>query len=242
MKANLKGKVALITGSSRGIGRAIAEEFAKNGINLALAGRDESELQKTAAQVERYGVQTVIIKTDLLSREAPAQIVSEAVKKFGKIDFLVNNAGIAVSASFDKTSMDDWDRLIAINSRAPFFITKEALPVLRKSERAVVINISSAVGRLGYPEQAAYSASKHALMGWTKALAKEVQKDGIRVHVIAPGGVATEMITRMRPDINTAELMQPSEIADIALFLVSFTGNATIDEINVRRFTSPPWQ
>jgi len=238
----LKGKIALITGGSRGIGRELASRFSQEGIHVAIVGRDEKELKNTADVVKKNGTDVLIIKADLKDKNSPANIISEVIKKFGSLDILINNAGFAINKPFEKHTPDEWDDLIAINSRAPFFITQAALPLLKKSSVPAVINISSAVGRLGYPDQAAYTASKHALMGWTKSLAKEVQKDGIRVHVIAPGGVATDMIAKMRPDIKKEDLIQTKEIADIVMMLLSMKGNAMIDEINVRRFTAAPWQ
>jgi 3-oxoacyl-[acyl-carrier protein] reductase len=238
----LKNKIALITGASRGIGRELALRFSREGIHVAITGRDEKELKQVADEIKKNGIESLIILADLKDKNAPGKIISEVVKKFGALDILINNAGFAINKPFEKHSIDEWEDLMAINSRAPFFITQAALPYLKKSSLPTVINISSAVGRLGYPDQAAYTASKHALMGWTKSLAKEVQKDGIRVHVIAPGGVATDMIAKMRPDIKKEELIQTKEIADVVMFLLSLKGNAMIDELNLRRFTSAPWQ
>jgi len=129
-----------------------------------------------------------------------------------------------------------------INARAPFILCREALPWLEQSEIPTIINISSVVGHKGYIRQAAYSASKHALMGFTKALAREAQDRDIRVHALAPGGVATDLVTSMRPDLDTGELIQPEELADIVLFLLLHRGNAVIDEINIRRISNTPWQ
>ena len=235
-------KTALITGAGRGIGRAIAIMLAKQGIHLALAGRDKKALDETIAMVKEYGVEAIEILADNDVEETPKFLIKSVIEKYNRLDILINNAGYAINKSFEQHTINDWNAVMICNARAPFFITQEALPYLKKSGKGMIINISSAVGRLGYADQSAYTASKHALMGWTKALAKEVQKDNIRVHVIAPGGVATEMISKMRPDINPAELMQVEEIADIVKFLISFEGNAMIDEINVRRFSSSPWQ
>ncbi len=112
---------------------------------------------------------------------------------------------------------------------------------MEKAKAPVIVNISSVVGRLGYEKQGAYAASKHALMGFSKVLAKELQPKGFRVHVLSPGGVATEMVSKMRPDIDTSELIQPEEIAEIVQFLIKNRGNAMIDTINIRRESSTPW-
>lgn len=235
-------KIAIVTGASRGIGRAIALKFAQEGMRVVIIGRDEKELKQTATLIKNHNDCVMIILSDLTANDAAEKIKIQIAEKFGRLDYLVNNAGCAISKPFEKHTQEDWDTLISVNAKAPFFLTQALLPLLRKSSNPAIINISSAVGRVGYPEQSAYSASKHALMGWSKALAKEVQKDGIRVHVIAPGGVATDLITRMRPDIKKEELLQTEDIAQVAFSLVSLTGNAMIDEINIRRYSSQPWQ
>ena len=141
----------------------------------------------------------------------------------------------------EETSTDDWDEMMAVNARGPFLVCRESIPYLKKQKTSWIINISSVVGVKGYANQSAYSASKHALMGMTKSLAREVKDDGIRVHAICPGAVDTEMITRARPDIDRSELIKPEEIADAVLFLTSQSGNAVIDQINIRRRSGTPW-
>jgi 3-oxoacyl-[acyl-carrier protein] reductase len=131
--------------------------------------------------------------------------------------------------------------MMNVNARAPFLLCKKAIPHLKLSKQASIINISSVVGRKGYVNQTAYSASKHALTGFTKALAKELHPLGIRVHLISPGGVATDMINKTRPDLVGTGLIQPSEIADIIEFLINKRGNVMIDEINLRRSSTIPF-
>ena len=128
-----------------------------------------------------------------------------------------------------------------INDRAPFLLCKEAIPHLKAAGGGTIIQISSVVGVKAYVDQGAYTASKHALMGMSKVLAQEVQPDNIRVHTILPGGVATDMIGNVRPDLNMADLMQPEDVADIVMFLLTHRGNSVIDTVNVRRAASAPW-
>jgi NAD(P)-dependent dehydrogenase (short-subunit alcohol dehydrogenase family) len=130
---------------------------------------------------------------------------------------------------------------MTVNARAPFILCREAIPYLSRQDVSFIINIASVVATKGYINQSAYGASKHALLGMTKALAKEVQKDGIRVLAINPGGVDTDQLGLSRPDLDRSVLMQPDEVADIVLFLVTRQGNAVIDEVNVRRAASTPW-
>lgn len=230
-------KNALVTGASRGIGKVIALELADLGYDVAIVGRDRASLDGTAAEIEAKGVKAVKIQADLSMAEAYARVVREAAEGLGGIDILVNCAGLSLAGSFTEATVEQWDKIFSVNARAPFFISQEALPWLRKSEKPIVINIASVVGFKGYANQSVYASSKHALTGFTKVFAKEVQPFGIRVHLISPGGVATEMVKQMRPDIKADELIQPEEIAEIVRFLVTRKGLGTIDQFYIRRYS-----
>ena len=229
--------VALVTGASRGIGKAIAIELANLGYDLALVARNESALAEVIASLPESCGKAVAIPADLSQEESYSSVIEEAVSELGGLDVLVNCAGLSQAGNFTEVTPQEWDRIFAVNAKAPFFLCKEALPYLKESPKATVINISSVVGFKGYINQSAYSSSKHALVGFTKVFAKEVQPFGIRVHLISPGGVATEMVTKMRPDINAEELIQPSEIAELVRFLVTREGNGTIDHLYIRRYS-----
>jgi 3-oxoacyl-[acyl-carrier protein] reductase len=162
-------------------------------------------------------------------------------EKCGRLDILINNAGITHSAKFDETRTEDLDRCWAINARAPFLLCREALPLLRQAETGFIVNISSVVGVKGYPLQSAYTASKHALRGMTMSLAEELRGTNIRVHVVCPGAVDTGMVGNVRPDINTADLIGPEEVAELVLYLVTRRGNAVVDELHIRRAAAAPW-
>ncbi len=227
--------VALVTGASRGIGKAIALELASLGYDLALVGRDDSSLAETEALAGNVRVCRIV--ADLSQAASADLIVQKTVETLGGLDLLVNCAGVPQKGPFTEVTPDEWDRVFAINARAPFFICKAALEPLKKSSKPIVINISSVVGFKGYIHQSVYSSSKHALAGFTKVFAKEVQSFGIRVHMISPGGVATEMVRKMRPDIDPSELIQPEEIAEIVRFLVTRKGTGTIDQFYIRRYS-----
>jgi 3-oxoacyl-[acyl-carrier protein] reductase len=177
----------------------------------------------------------------LSDEEAVKNLVRVTSEKFSRLDILVNNAGITHSAKFEETTTEDWDRCYQVNARGPFLLCREALPWLRKAQRAYIVNIASVVGVKGYPLQCAYTASKHALRGMTKTLAEEMKGSNVRVHLLCPGGVNTELITRVRPDLDKEDLMRPEEIAELVVYLVTHEGNAVIDELHVRRITAPPW-
>ena len=164
-------------------------------------------------------------------------IGERAAAEFGGVDLLVNCAGLSAAGSFTEASPELWDKVFAVNAKAPFFLSQAALPYLKKSVKPTVINISSVVGFKGYANQSVYASSKHALAGFTQVFAKEVQPFGIRVHLSSPGGVATEMVKQMRPDIKADELIQPEEIAEIVRFILTRKGKGTIDEFYIRRFS-----
>lgn len=227
---------ALVTGASRGIGKAIARQLSEDGYDLAIVGRDAAALERTAEEI-CCGNGIFPIVADLEKVEAAKEIVCRAVEHFGGLDLLVNCAGLSHKGSFTTVTPELWDRIFAVNARAPFFICREALPYLKDSEKPMVINIASVVGFKGYEGQSVYASSKHALTGFTKVFAKEVQPFGIRVHLISPGGVATEMVKEMRPDIAPDELIQPEEIAEIVHFLVTRKGAGTIDQFYIRRYS-----
>ncbi len=226
--------IAIVTGASRGIGKAIALELAGIGYDLALVGRDLAALEETAKQCS---TKTCSIVADLADVSSAQKIVNETLEAFGGIDLLVNCAGIPQKGPFTEVTPQEWDRIFAVNARAPFFLCQAALEPLKQSARPIVINISSVVGFKGYIHQSVYASSKHALAGFTKVFAKEVQPFGIRVHLISPGGVATEMVKKMRPDIDPSELIGPEEVAEIVRFLVTRKGNGTIDQFYLRRYS-----
>ncbi len=237
----LQGKVALVTGAGRGIGRSIALRLAVNGANVSLAARTESQLRAVQEEIEASGAEAACFPTDVSRELDVIRLVRDTIDRFDRLDILVNNAGIGVFRLLAETTTEEWDRVMAVNVRGPFLLCREALPYLKQRERSFVINITSVVGLKGYANQAAYSASKHAVMGMTKAFAREVQAEDVRVHAICPGGVDTELAGQARPDLDRSVLIQPGDIADIVLFLVTREGNAVVDQIDVRRAVSTPW-
>ncbi len=228
-------KTAIVTGASRGIGKAIALKLAELQYALVIVGRNKERLTALQECLEALGTQSLTLTMDLRDPKTPERIVADTLAHFGRIDVLVNNAGLAHSAKVCDTDMATWNAIFEVNARAPFFLCKAAVPALKKTDNPLIINISSVVGFKGYAGQAAYASSKHALAGFTKVLAKEVQNDGIKVHMISPGGVNTEMVQEMRPDIDTEQLIQPEEIAELVEFLVTRKGKGTIDHFYIRR-------
>lgn len=237
----LKDKIAIVTGASRGIGRQIALHLGQFGGTVILAARNKKLLDQVAEQIKAKGANAEIFQLDLEQEDTIKALVNYVEDKFGRLDILVNNAAVTHSAAFEQTATHDWDRVMNINARGPFILCREVLRLLKKSENPQIVNISSVVGVKGYPLQSAYTASKHALRGMSISLANELKETHIKVHVICPGGVDTEMVSRVRPDIDKAELIEPEEIAELVGYLVTHKGNGIVDEIRIRRASSDPW-
>ena len=238
----LKDKVALITGAGGGIGREIAISLAKEGAKIVLFGGTKKEkLEQTKDFVEPFGKVLKILEGDLTNDDVLDKLFDDFIKKIGKIDILVNNAGQAQNCNFESITKESLDKIMNINFRVPYLLTQKALPYIKKSNYASIINIASVVSHAGYPMQSAYVASKHALLGFTKSLAAEVYNEGVRVHAISPGGVYTDMVKVSRPDLTPDGMIMPQEIADIVLFLLKNRGNAIIDEIIVHRLNKQPF-
>ncbi len=241
MAGRLDGKVTIVTGGSRGIGRAIALALGREGAAVVLAARSMERLGEVADLVRKAGGRGEPVVTELTDEGSIRRLVQVTRDTFGRLDILVNNAGTTHSARLEETRTEDLDRCWAINARAPFLLCREALPLLRQAESGYIINISSVVGVKGYPLQSAYTASKHAVRGMSIALAEELRGTNIRVHVLCPGAVATSMVQNVRPDIKPEDLIQPDEIAELVLYLVTHQGNAVVDELHIRRAAAAPW-
>ena len=232
----LRGKTALVTGGGGGIGREIAAQLKAAGANVAICGRNVEKLEAAAHAIGG----ALTLPGDLLDDTYVQSCVDRTVEAFGGLDILINNAGVALSKPFAETAIEDFDRVMATNVRAPFILIRSALPQLRKA-RGRVINIASVVAHKGYPLQSAYAASKHALLGLSKSLANELYEDGVRVHVISPGGVYTDMAKVARPDLSPDGLISAAEVADAVMFLLSLDKNAVIDEICLHRQGKAPF-
>lgn len=237
---DLKGKRALITGAGSGIGRAIALRLAEEGMKLALVGRTAEKLVRTAALTGRP-LDMLVLPADITKPGDVDDIMHVLEGHFKGLDVLVNNAGMALNRPFDETGDAEFDAIMALNVRAPFVLCKRSLKLLRMSDCPTIINLGSVVAHDGYANQSAYAASKHALLGLTKALAKEVYAEGIRVHMISPGSVYTDMIAIARPDLSPEGMIAPEEVAELAAYLIAHRGGGVIDEIRLHRSTKEPF-
>jgi acetoacetyl-CoA reductase len=239
---SLKGKVALVTGASRGIGRAIALELAHRGANVAIDYRvDATHAQSVSEEIRALGVDCLVLQGDISKKEDARRIVKEVLDKWQRLDILVNNAGITRDHSLRKMTDEDWADVINVNLNGTFYCTSAALPAMINQRFGRIINISSVVGQMGAFGQANYSASKGGIIAFTKTLALEMAKYNITANSIAPGYTSTEMVdaipeeiaAQMKAKIPLGRFAAPEEIARAAGFLASEADYITGQELNV---------
>lgn len=230
----LKGKTAIITGSSRGIGKAIAFKLGKMGANIVLNGSSASEaLSKAETELKEAGINVIATVGDVRKLEDVEAMFKVVEEVFGKIDILVNNAGITRDKLIMRMSESDWDDVLDINLKGAFLCTKVASKTMMKQKNGKIINITSVIGVMGNPSQTNYAASKAGLIGLTKATAKELASRGINCNAVAPGLIATEMTDILPENVKENYLNSipqkrygtPEDVANVVGFLVSEEAN-----------------
>lgn len=226
----LQDKVAIITGASRGIGRAVARKYAEAGASVALTARSiTSEVEDFVAELEGLGVKAKAYTSDASQFDAAHALVAEVQREFGRIDILVNNAGITQDALMMRMTEEQWDNVVNINLKGAFNLIHAVTPIMMKQRSGNIINMSSVVGVSGNAGQANYAASKAGMIGLTMSIAKEMGSRGIRANTIAPGFIATDMTGALSEDLRKQWEAQiplrrggtPEDVANVALFLAS---------------------
>jgi Short-chain alcohol dehydrogenase of unknown specificity len=216
---NIAGKVALITGAGRGIGRATAIAFAQEGIHVGLVGRTLENLQKVADELKAYDVKVAIAAGDVANLESITAAVESIRGELGAIDILVNNAGIGKFGGFMELTPEEWTNVIDVNVKGVYYTTRAVLPEMLERNTGDIINIASTAGQRGAPLTSAYTASKAAVIGLSESLMLEVRKKNIRVATLTPSTIATDMAIELKlTDGNPDKVMQPEDLAE---FIVS---------------------
>jgi 3-oxoacyl-[acyl-carrier protein] reductase len=233
----LRGKTAIVTGSTRGIGRAIAEALAGAGCNVVVSSRHQDASARTAGEIAASGAQVLGLACDVSSSEACATLVAATVERFGGLDILVNNAGIGGFSPVETMQPAHWDQVLGTNLSGVFYCTHAALPHLKNAKTSWVINIGSLAGKNAFPGGAAYNASKFGLIGFSEALMQEVRHDGVRVSYIMPGSVATDFEGSSTPSGDW--MIQPQDIGQIVLDLLAMPQRTLPSRVEVRP-TAPP--
>lgn len=213
---NLKGKTAIITGAGRGIGRATAIAFAKEGIHLGLIGRTAENLKVVAEELAEYDVQVAIAAADVSDHAGVVSAVEQVTSKLGAIDILINNAGTGKFGNFLEFEPEEFKKIVDVNLMGPYYVTRAVLPGMIEQKSGDIINISSTAGERGGAVTAAYSASKFGLIGLSDSLMQEVRKHNIRVTALTPSTVATDLaFAENLTDGDPEKVMQPEDLAEL---------------------------
>ena len=217
----LNGRVAIVTGAGRGIGRAIAQRFSQEGAAVVLAARTTAQIREAAREIESSGGYAVAIRCDVSRERQVERLAAKVVQRFGRIDILVNNAGINLPPiDLTETEPKDWRRIVDVNLNGAFFCTRAVLPHMKERGTGVVLNISSVGGRSGAAGRGPYRASKAALINLTETIAAEGADYGVRSVCLCPGGVDTDMMRQIAL-AGGRDLMKPEQIAEVAAYAVS---------------------
>lgn len=236
----LKGKTAVITGSGRGIGKAIAMKMAGLGANIVINDIPSSDYaDATCEEIKALGADCIVVKGDVRSADDVAELVNTTIEKFGKIDIFVNNAGVTRDGLMLRMSEDDWDLVMDINLKGAFNCIKAVARPMMKQRGGSIINIASVVGVMGNAGQANYSASKAGLIGLTKTTAKEFASRGIRCNAVAPGFIASDMTDKLTDDVKKqyfdaiplSKFGETSDVANVVAFLASDMSNYVTGQV-----------
>ena len=225
----LKGKTAIVTGGTRGIGFAIVKKYLENGANVAIAGSRQESVEKAMEKLPEYEDRIMGIWPDICSPDEVAEAFASVKEKFGRIDILANNAGLSSRTSLYEYTLEEFSKIMDINVKAVFVCSQAAARIMKEQGDGVIINTSSMVGEYGQPSGCGYPTSKFAVNGLTKSLARELAKDKIRVNAVAPGVTRTdmlsalpqEMVDRISAGIPLGRVGEPLDIANAYLFLAS---------------------
>ncbi len=246
MESKLTGTVALVTGASSGIGAATARLLAEHGASIALVARRKDRLEALAAEIDQAGGTTLVVEADITDRTQAEAAVRQTVERFGRLDTLVNNAGLMLLGPVVGADAEDWDHMIAINVRGLLYTTRAALPHLLHAAEdgprrvADIVNISSIAGRVAWNGYGVYNLTKFGVNGFTESLRQEVTRQHVRVGVVEPGGVATELGSHNKPEVRSemidpfyeqTAVLAPEDIADGVAYMVTRPRHTAISEL-----------
>lgn len=231
----LADKVVIVTGSSSGIGKAIALRFGQEGAKVIVAARRYSLCEQTVAQIQEAGGEAFPIQTDVADEDQVERLMAETVKRYQRLDILVNNAGIFGGKHLAQTSTQAFDEVINTNLRGTFFCCRAGFKVMQKAGGGVIINMSSVAGVQAWAGTGAYSASKFGMMALTNTLADEGKDYGIKVCAICPGGVADELVDASKEDILASKKIDPFDVAETAVYLATLGPHTIVRQIVIDR-------
>lgn len=231
----LKNKVAIVTGSSSGIGKAIALRFGSEGATVVVAARRLALCRQTADQISKAGGEAWVIQTDVADPQQVDRLIEETVRRYGRLDILVNNAGIIAGGRLAETTTQAFDAVMQTNLYGTFYGCRAGFNQMKKQGGGLILNMSSVAGVQAWGGTGTYSASKHGVMAMTRALAEEGRSFNIKVSAICPGGVADELVDASREDILCSEKIDPFDIAETAVYLATLGKHAVVHQVVIDR-------
>lgn len=226
---------AFITGATEGIGRATAFALGRAGCKVGVCARTESKVRRLIQDLKKEGIEAAGGPADVGDQAQAPRVVEDVVRALGEIDVLVNNAGILIARPFEELTLDDWDRTMTTNVRSLYLMTRAVLPAMRRRRQGAIVNLASLAGRSGFAGGTAYTASKHAVLGFSRSLMLEVRKDNIRVIAICPGSVDTSLL-RDQPMLKSepSRILQPEDVAASILHALTLPDRALVSELDIR--------
>lgn len=231
----LEGKIAVVTGSSGGIGKAIALRFGQEGATVVVAARRLDRCEQTSTQIRKHGGESSVLQTDVSDESQVDALIRETVNRYGRLDILVNNAGKFGGGSLETTTTQAFDEVMKVNLRGTFFCCRAGFKQMKRQGGGMIINISSVAGLQAWAGTGVYSAAKHAVMALTKALADEGREFHIKVSAICPGGVANELVDAPTEDSIRSERIDPYDVAETAVFLATLGAHTVVHQIVLDR-------
>jgi NAD(P)-dependent dehydrogenase (short-subunit alcohol dehydrogenase family) len=229
----LAGQVAIVTGAGRGIGRAIADAFAREGAAVVLAARSVLELDGVAREIEQAGGRALVVPTDARQEASVEALVRRALAEWRQVDVLVNAAGVATFAPVTDSKLDDWDQTLAVNLRGAVLCCRAVLPAMIGRHRGTIISVGSVVTSRSLAGSAAYTASKYGLLGFSRVLAEEMRAHGVRVGVLSAGATDTPLWDTMPGAPARDRMLRADQVAEAALLMASLGPNATLEEVTL---------
>jgi len=226
---------AFVTGATQGIGRATAFALGRAGYRVGVCARTASKVEAIVSELRAEGIEAAGAAADVADPEQVRRSVALVVEQLGEIGVLVNNAGVLIARPFEELTLEDWDVTIATNVRSLYLVTREVLPGMRRRREGTIVNVASLAGRNGFAGGTAYTASKHAVLGFARSLMLEVRQEGVRVVTVCPGSVDTGMLVdqpMLTP--NRERILQPEDVADAILHAVRLPGRALVSELDIR--------
>ncbi len=226
----LNGKVAVVTGASRGAGKAIATRLMSEGVKLAIIGSSE-QIHETATELKENGGEVLSLQADVANEQQVKEAFKQALDQYGKIDILVNNAGIGFFKTAEETTVEEWDKVFDVNTKGVFLTTREVLPSMKENNSGTIITISSDVGRRAIANGSAYTATKYAVQGFINSVAQEVQEYGIRMGTVNPGAIDTYFAGSNQGETHKEDWLKVDDIAEAVCYMASAAKHMVVDEI-----------